>query len=421
MINTPYRDARGETQSNNPLEYEKGDILGNIGKGAINLGYQMISPGYLDKIDTRASDKIAREVYNVLDENGIPIRDADVFADWKSQVKINGQRLTPEQMDKYREAGYSERTKIREELAQSDWFDKLSGEERTEILKSTNTLADQIGKSAADPEYTSKSEIYNVYQKGGINGVLDYYQDKAHKNEVKDALGTTADWAIELFDNGNQKELANYNAAKALVDKAGLDMSERDYLIYKKYGAIELNRELETKKKLKNMGVNDSKFVRSLMDNYVSNDTIKKAYKDITSVVSGKDEFDRDQYLSMNEDTYNVWKQSGISGLKDYAKIKESGVSWKTYQQAKKLYPSMTVEKYTKTFKTLDGNADSKANGEISQKELLQYYNTHTMSKAEINQMWAAYGDPEWKGVPVLKYNKKTRRNEWQAVTPKKK
>lgn len=421
MLNTPYRDARGETQSNNPLKYEKGDVLGNIGKGAVNLAYQMASPGYLDKIDTRESDRIARDTYNALDANGNPIKDADVFADWKSQVKINGQRLTPEQMDKYREAGYSERTKIREELAKSGWFDKLSGEERTEILKSTNTLADQIGKKAADPDYTSKSEVYDVYQKGGINGVLDYYQDKAHKNEVKDALGTSADWAIQLFDNGNQKDLADYNAAKTLVDNAGLDMSEKDYLIYKKYGAIQLNRELETKKKLKGMGVNDSKFVRELMDNYVSSDTIQKANKDITSVVSGKDEFDRDQHLTMNETTYDIWKKQGISGLKEYAQIDAAGANWKTYEQAKKFYPSMTVEKYTSTFKSLDGSAGSKANGDISQKELLQYYNTHDMTDAERNQMWKAYGDPTWKGVPVLKYNKKTRQYEWQAVTPKSK
>lgn len=418
-LNTPYRDARGETQSNNPLEYNEGEYAQNFAKFLPNLAYQMASPGYLDKIDTRASDTIARNAYNALDANGKPIRDADVFADWKSQVKINGQKLTPEQMEKYREAGYTERTKVREELAQSDWFNQLSGEDQTEILKSTNTLADQIGKSAADPDYTSKSEVYSIYQSSGIDGVLEYYQDKAHKNEVKSALGTSSEWATAVYDSGNQKDIDAIKEAQAIADEMGFDLSENDYLHYKRGGKWELKKELGYKQKAADIGVNDNKFVRSLIDSNVSDKTIQKASDEITSVISGQDEFGRDEHLTMNKETYDVWDKYGKQGLDEYVKIKGAGANWNTYHQAKRFYPSMTVDKYISTFNSLDGKAGSKADGKISQDELVQYYNSHNVSAADADKMWSAYGDEDWKYVPVVKENKKTGKTEWAKVKKK--
>lgn len=426
-INNPYVDARGETRSNNPLEYTEGEPLKNFGKGLVNFAYQSISPGYLQKIDTRPSDVIARNAYNGLDENGKPIKDADVFANWKSQVKINGQKLNPDQMYNYRVASGQANTQIREKLATEDWFNNLSADRQTEILKNTNSLVDHIGKAAADPTYSTESSAYEAYEKNGIDGVIEFYRESAHNKDIKSELGSTADFQKQLYDSGNEARMAKYKeglsvAQQIMPDKTSL--TEEQFLKYEKYGADALKKELNYAKKADELGVSNGKTFQTLVSKGVSDAQIKTAYDAITSTKTGEDEYGRDQYMSFNEDSYNLYQKYGSAGLKEYQEMKQQGVSYETWQQAHKAIPTLSKSSYVKMFKAMDGKTGSDADGTISQKELLYLFNKNNYSESQAKAYWNAFGkisgEDAWKSVPVLKYNKKTGKNEWTTESKKK-
>lgn len=426
-INNPYVDARGETRSNNPLEYTEGEPLKNFGKGLVNFAYQSISPGYLQKIDTRPSDVIARNAYNGLDENGKPIKDADVFANWKSQVKINGQKLNPDQMYNYRVASGQANTEIREKLATEDWFNNLSADRQTEILKNTNSLVDHIGKAAADPTYSTESSAYEAYEKNGIDGVIEFYRESAHNKDIKSELGSTADFQKQLYDSGNEARMAKYKeglsvAQQIMPDKTSL--TEEQFLKYEKYGADALKKELNYAKKADELGVSNGKTFQTLVSKGVSDAQIKTAYDAITSTKTGEDEYGRDQYMSFNEDSYNLYQKYGSAGLKEYQEMKQQGVNYDTWQQAHKAIPTLSKSSYVNMFKAMDGKTGSKPDGTISQKELLYLFNKNNYSESQAKAYWNAFGkisgEDAWKSVPVLKYNKKTGKNEWTTESKKK-
>ena len=429
-INNPYVDARGETQSNNPLEYSEkftDEPLKNIGKGLVNFAYQSVSPGYLQKIDTRPSDEIARRAYNGLDENNKPIKDADVFANWKSQVKINGQKLDPDQMYNYRVASGQANTEIREQLAQADWFNHLSADRQTEILKNTNSLVDHIGKAAADPTYTTENSAFEAYQEKGIDGVVEYYYESAHNKDIKNALGSSADFQKQLYDSGDEARMAKYReglgvAQQIMPDKKSL--SEEQFLKYEKYGADALKKELSYAKKADDLGVSNNKTFQTLVNKGISDESIKKAYDAITAIKTGEDEYGRDEFMPFNEDSYNLYQKYGSTGLKEYQEMKKQNVSYETWQQAHKTIPTLTKSSYINMFKAMDGKTGSKPDGDISQKELLYLFNKNNYSDAQAKAYWNAFGkisgDNAWKSVPVLKYNKKTGKNEWTTESKKK-
>ena len=75
-MNQPYYDSYGRTETNGP----KNPLL--------NLPYQMLSPGYLEKINTTDADKSARNAYYSQNEDGDYILDKGVFPSWKSKVTV---------------------------------------------------------------------------------------------------------------------------------------------------------------------------------------------------------------------------------------------------------------------------------------------------------------------------------------------
>lgn len=349
--NQPYINARGEEQRNAPYD--------NI---AQRLAYQTLSPWYAQEIDTRPSDEIARNAYNGIGENDKPVMDKAVFADWASKVTINGEKLNPEQMHDYREAAYTANTEIREELADAKWFNDLSPEKQTEILKSTNTLADHIGKAAAVDDYTTGSEMYEAYEKGGIDGVLDKYESDMHKAEVKEELGTSADWAMDLYDNGSSKDLRNFKKASNYASKKGVDMTKSLWNTYNEEGEEAFKEAVKYGKLADEAGVTDSKAFREAIDSGVSAKDIQKTSESL--------------------DDYGLTKQSASY----------------TYEKATSVIPSLTTKEFANTYKQIDSNG----NQGITQDELIDYFNRNHFSQAKADQYWAAYGSSSWKKVPKL-------------------
>ena len=110
--------------------------------------------------------------------------------------------------------------------------------------------------------------------------------------------------------------------------------------------------------------------------------------------------------------------------LKEYQEMKKQNVSYETWQQAHKAIPTLTKSSYINMFKAMDGKTGSKPDADISQKELLYLFNKNNYSDAQAKAYWNAFGkisgDNAWKSVPVLKYNKKTGKNEWTTESKKK-
>ena len=178
QFNNPYYDAYGRTQNNSPSN-----------NPLLNLLYQSVSPAYVQDINTTRADESARGAFNGLDSNGNPIKDENVFAAWKNSVKVNGEKLNPDQMAEYRQTTGKANYDIRTALAKEPWFNELDAARQTEILKKVNTLVDKVGKE----KYTDVTgKDYEAYKKGGIPSLLDYYNESSAKKEITEKTGLNA-------------------------------------------------------------------------------------------------------------------------------------------------------------------------------------------------------------------------------------
>lgn len=220
MLNEPYYDTYARTQNNGPFQYEDGETGRNMLKATGNLAYQMGSVGYLDDINTTPADQIAWDVYDRLKptqkgdtEANQYFHDANLFANRKSSKSINGERLSTEDFAKYSQASGQAQYDIRTALANDEWFNNLSNNEKGDILKSLNNLSDKIGEAAVNPDYESTDGAYNAYASGGIQGYLNYLQSKS----ITDAAG--------LKSNSKMKDAINEAVANGDLDRAN-ELSE---------------------------------------------------------------------------------------------------------------------------------------------------------------------------------------------------
>lgn len=406
--NQPYIDAHGREQTNSPMN----NILGR-------LAYQMFSPSYVAKVNETEGDKLAREVYN-------ETKNPDVFSAWTGSKKIDGQKVSPEDNTKYMQTRGDADTRIRDMLAGDEWFRGLSKSDQEDILTGLKGLTDKIGEQEINPNFTSTSGELAAYNENpeNLDSLLNYYKDKIHKGEVKNEMGTTSDFATSLYDSGDEKRINKYKVGTQIANEYGYDnLTEEEYLNYEKYGEAKLKKILNYKKTASELDVSNNEKFRKLLDSGISKESIKKASDAITSVENGKDEFGRQKYLSLNDTTYDIYKKDGTAGLRTYSKLTQANTDYDLYKQAKKTFKNLNEDSYIKMFKSLDGSAGSKADGDISQKELLRLFNTRNMTQQQVNAYWKAYGKitgkDAWKSIPELKYNKKTNTYEWKAVSKK--
>lgn len=380
----------------------------------------MILPGKLTEVTENPLDVEAKRLS---DETGNTV--AYRPKAMRKDVDTDEHKLTNDEWVQYEQNLERATTEIGNSIINSDYYKTATDPDRERLLD--NAYADV--KNAIKSDYNGKeidggAKVYKEAGGGeaGIKALTDYYAEKAYAKEVKNAMGSNSEWATALYESGDEDRIQKYNEAREIAQEYDVNLTENNFLRYEKDGKWGLKQELYYGKKAKDIGIDagGNKQFRKLVDGGVDDRRIKNAYDDITSVVTGKDEFDRDTHLSFNEKSYDIWDKYGKQGLEDYAKISAAKANFNTYRQAKKSYPSMTVDKYISVFNSLDGNTGSDPDGKIGQGELINYYNSHNVDEKEVKKMWEAYGehsgDNAWKKVPVLKYNKKTGKNEWTAV-----
>lgn len=303
MMNEEYVDTYGRTQKNSPTD----NILGRA-------AYQLLSPSYIADVNETDADRSARDVYN---ETG----NAKVFADLQTNPRIDGEKLSKSDYTKYARAYGEVDKEVRDTLANDDRFNGLSADSKAEILSSIDNFAKKVGESTVVDGYDSDNKAYGAYVEGGVEGVVDYFINdsirKAEDNVLKEEGIKPTDFTRTL--NDAQKD--RYKSAMQVASKYGKEsLSEHEYKIYNTYGAKRLDDELGAKAKADEYGVTVTDDFRKAyksgegaMQNYA------KAYKAVTSVPVGKDEFGDTKYLSLNDTTKGIYQKEGLTGLKKYA------------------------------------------------------------------------------------------------------
>lgn len=190
MLNEPYVDTYGREQSNSPFD-----------NPILNFGYQTLSPGYYAKVNTTQADELSRNAFDVNQNEA-------TLPDWQSSIKMDGEKVSPEDYYKGSKAAGQAQYDIRTALANDEWFNSLSPAQQEEIVSKINTLAIHVGKAAIDPEYSVESNAFKAYQEGGTDGLIEFYKEDAKKQNIRDigkengANITANETALDIYDNG---------------------------------------------------------------------------------------------------------------------------------------------------------------------------------------------------------------------------
>lgn len=361
FLNNPYYDSYGRTQGNSPWNDPIRGLL-----------YQTLSPGYLREINTTAADESARNAYYSQNEEGVPIMDKNVFPSWKSQVKAGGQKLTPDEMASYRKTSGEAQYAIRDALAKEDWFNELSGEDQTELLKKVNTLVDKIGKDSVD-KLDSSNKDFETYQSGGVPSLLNKWRgDKAGEKiqeETGLSTGTNAYKEIkQLYSEGKVDEAKQkseqYGESQkkltALNEQYGYDMKLSDYL--KKEATYEGGAEqwLKDRQAAEEAGL------------------ITKSGQVQTAEYGKIMDRAGNQAAKMERDL-PVLHAAGYGKAEMY-----------TYANAINVMPSLQPQEFVKTYNAMNTNTKNK----LTQEEIKDYLNSHYANDPQqAMRIWDTYAD----------------------------
>ena len=445
MLNPEYRNARGEQQLNGPYGYEKGDTLGNIAKFRDNLVYQMLSPAYYSKENVTDADRLGRDLYGMLDENGHYIEgvsnDDKVFADWRSSKKIDGIKLDPKQMQVFREAMGQTNEALRSEIYNSDWYYDLDPKAQRDLVTSLNTIADKVGQYAVKPDSVNVDDNLQAYidAGGGVEGakaIVSRMQGQALV--AKSGVSTSSNIAKaikEAVASGNT-ELADEltNAGSTLV-KMGVptrgqslyadrgheylpELSPEEYgkayLIADKDGKGTISQD-ELKESFTELGVKTTEqaqaYWKGLLDSYTEGTTqlpVVNADGSISYVKPTKEEAEPEkpqeittldpayQPSAVNNTQYNtiddVW-----TSMKD-AGLSTSGAT-PYWNQA--LSAGATPQQFAEYFNGID-SALGAPNGGLKKDEWVTYLNNNAYDEAGDREIINMLYNTKWK---PLKYS----------------
>lgn len=297
-LNQPYVDTYGREQNNGPTD-----------NPLFNFAYQSLSPGYLANVNTTDADKLSRELYEKSGEDKI-------LPQWQSSLKIGGKKVSPEEYTAfskaYGEANYS----IRDALAKNEWFNSLDDDQKAEIVGEINSLSKKVGQSAISDNFASASKPYEAYQNGGVEGLLNYYQEQSVKDKAKESgLSTTSNAGKEIIEDiksGNEEAAQNKIDAAQELSSLGLGKSSVASTYFK---AQEVFPEITTQEFADTYKAMDSD----------GNQNIKQA-EVIDYLDSNK--------ITSQEEADKIWKAYG-NDWKSVPTLQEDG-SWKA-QKANKM------------------------------------------------------------------------------------
>lgn len=401
MTNDPYVDSYGRQQKNGPTD-----------NPLLNLGYQMLSPGYLQSVNVTPADELSRRVY---EETGK--EDTGILPVTQYGLKIDGEKATPEQFTEFSKVYGNANYEIRDALAGSDWFNKLDATEQAEILSSVNTLAKNVGKSAVDENFTSSDKALEAYQNGGTEGLIQYYRGK-------NALGTIGAGPTsrvgEYIMNADDPDKAAKEISKAtdMMKSTGLLDKKADYptadlmdkyeeLGYK--GLKDYGNAVKEARKAGVMGENSTTMpesVQEFYDNYGVD-----GVKDYASAMDTlrKNGLLKEDSKSLPKEVREIYAQSGMKGVNDYVTIEtnQKGASYSGYQKIQGQIPYLTATEYNNIYNqfsvpTESGNYNATFSKDA---ELIPFLTSRTWSNDNELNIYAHALAPSVEGTWHIKNN----------------
>lgn len=321
--------------------------------------------------------------------------------------------------------------KIPYSISAGDFSMKLNNEQHSELTRVqggynselATAMFDNAGFNSLSNE--SKAEVADsVYSAARDIAFYRLYGKEPTSDNKK---------ALEVLHSKGKEEFINYLSRKEDLKSLGVDNSDKMQNLLAEGGKEAVQQYLDVKKKAttKNKSGKDDQKKADLMREILALPEDKQAamYDAFGSNVCSTDKEKAAYEKGGAEAAINEYRRATAEAerkaAKDAAERKkdatDAGVSVtqldtlqkqladagainspdtvKYYNHAKQTIPSLTTKEYAETVRHIGGE-DKK----ISQKEMLNYFNTNNLDAETVNKYWNAYG--EWKRVPKLKNGK---------------
>ena len=192
--NQPYVDAWGREQSNLNTD--------NLGQ---RLLYQTMSPGYLQDVNTTPVDSEIQRLYD-------STKDASVIPD-STENKVGGVRLTEQEYTDFAKKKGQTQYDLVGACLENDYYNSLDDEGKAKVISDMYSLSKKVASAYVKDDYTSTDKVFNIYQEGGAQAVLDYMK---YIDSVKSAgIESSSERTQAIYDNLGDEGLKLYSEAKA--------------------------------------------------------------------------------------------------------------------------------------------------------------------------------------------------------------
>jgi hypothetical protein len=314
--------------------------------------------------------------------------------------------------------------KIPYSISSGDFNMKLNNEQHSELTRVqggynselASAMLDNAGFNSLSNE--SKAEVAdNVYSAARDIAFYRVYGKEPTSDNKK---------ALEILHSKGKEEFINYLSRKEELKSLGVDNSDKmqDLLAEGGKEAVQQYLDVKNKATTKNKSGKDDQKKADLMREILALPKDQQAAmydafgSDVCSTNKEKAAYEKggaeaaiNEYKRAQAETERKAKEkadkAGVSvqqlgdlrkQLAGYGAV-DSDTTVKYYNHARQTIPSLTTKEYAETVRHIGGE-DKK----ISQKEMLNYFNTNNLDADTVNRYWNAYG--EWKRVPKLKNGK---------------
>lgn len=191
--NQPYVDAWGREQSNLNTD--------NIGQ---RLLYQTMSPSYLQDVNTTPVDSEIQRLYD-------STKDASVMPD-STENKVGGVRLTEQEYTDFAKKKGQTQYDLVGACLENDYYNSLDDEGKAKVISDMYSLSKKVASAYVKDDYTSTDKLFNIYQKGGAQAVLDYMKMNSSLGDLSASGGNIV---TVLRDN---KNMTDYQKGEYIVN-----------------------------------------------------------------------------------------------------------------------------------------------------------------------------------------------------------
>lgn len=245
-----------------PAKYDSwGNPRTRSDEGAMSYFAQYANPGaYSHSKETPIDNEIIR-LGDAAGDKAYPHT-----AEWSVEVNSKNKKLNNAEHSNYQQKMGKTSYELAEHFINSDMYNGMSDDNRVETLNSLYGFSDALAKSELfgyDIEGNNTyGTMYKAYKSKGVDGVLDYMQEKIHKSDVTDQLesvglsytdnraniiDTYGDKGLELLSaidsyGKTSKGSVTASSMRNVLDNSGLSDYDAGYVLTSLIGNAKLTK-----------------------------------------------------------------------------------------------------------------------------------------------------------------------------------